>query len=66
MKDIRAGKDNDATWGRRQRGTGPVAWAIGRRFEMACRKNGLNRERMRMRTDLFTAPKPVGAQLDLF
>ena len=66
VKDIRAGKDNDATWGRRQRGTGPVAWAIGRRFEMACRKNGLNRERMRMRTDLFTAPKPVGAQFDLF
>jgi DNA repair photolyase len=40
MRSMRQGKDYDATWGRRQTGTGPYAWSIGRRFEIACRRLG--------------------------
>ena len=42
IRDMRGGKDYDATWGKRMTGTGPYAWMIGRRFEMACEKLGLN------------------------
>jgi len=65
MRSMRGGKDYDATWGRRMRGTGPYAWQIGRRFEMATRRLGLNRSRVSLRTDLFTPPVPVGGQLAL-
>ncbi|MEO1200477.1 MAG: PA0069 family radical SAM protein [Pseudomonadota bacterium] len=56
IRQIRNGKDNDAEFGRRMRGSGPVAWSIGRRFEIAACKNGLNGERDPMRTDLFVPP----------
>jgi hypothetical protein len=36
-------------------GVGPYAWQIGRRFEMAARRLGLNTERRQLRTDLFKA-----------
>ncbi len=65
MRSMRGGKDYDATWGRRMRGTGPYAWQIGRRFEMATRRLGLNSSRVSLRTDLFTPPVPVGGQLAL-
>ena len=42
IRDMRGGKDYDSTWGKRMKGTGPYAWMIGRRFEMACEKLGLN------------------------
>src|SRR6478736_3053750 len=36
VRDMRGGKDYDSTWGSRMKGTGPYAWTIGRRFEIAC------------------------------
>jgi len=42
VRDTRGGKDYDSTWGRRMKGTGPYAYLIGRRFELACEKFGLN------------------------
>ena len=42
IREMRGGKDYDSTWGKRMTGTGPYAWMIGRRFEMACEKLGLN------------------------
>ncbi len=65
MRSMRGGKDYDSEWGKRMRGDGPHAWQIGRRFEMAARRLGLNREKLRLRTDLFTAPGSA-QQLDLF
>jgi hypothetical protein len=47
------------------KGNGPYAWQIGRRFELAARKLGLNLERTKLRTDLFKAPKGAGEQLML-
>ena len=65
IRSMRGGKDYDSEWGKRMRGDGPYAWQIGRRFEMAARRLGLNREKLKLRTDLFTAPG-AQAQLDLF
>jgi DNA repair photolyase len=66
IRSMRGGKDYDANWGTRMRGEGPYAWQIGRRFEMAAKRLGLNAERRSLRTDLFTAPSPEGTQLSLF
>lgn len=66
IRSMRGGKDYDSAWGERMRGNGPYAWQIGRRFEIAARKLGLNKNRLRLRTDLFTPPTMPGSQLDLF
>jgi DNA repair photolyase len=65
IKQTRQGKENDATFGRRQTGTGPVAWSIGRRFEMACVRLGLNREKIKLSTEQFKKPLHTGEQLSL-
>ena len=65
IRSMRGGKDYDSEWGKRMRGDGPYAWQIGRRFEMATRRLGLNRDRLKLRTDLFAAPGSA-QQLDLF
>ena len=44
IRDMRGGKDYDSTWGKRMTGSGPYAWMIGRRFEAACERLGLNQE----------------------
>ncbi|MEX2128413.1 MAG: PA0069 family radical SAM protein [Xanthobacteraceae bacterium] len=66
VRDLHGGKDYDATFGKRQTGTGPYAWSVGRRFELACRRLGLNRRRRRLTTALFRPPARKGNQLDLF
>lgn len=66
MRQARGGKEYDSTWGRRMRGTGPLAWSIGRRFELAAKRFGLNKKHDRLRTDLFTPPVVAGSQLSLF
>jgi DNA repair photolyase len=66
VRDLHGGKDYDATFGKRQTGSGPYAWSIGRRFELACRRLGLNRRRLRLNTSLFRPPAKKRNQLDLF
>ncbi len=66
LRSMRGGKDYDAEWGKRMTGEGPHAWQIGRRFEIAARRLGLNSERRSLRTDLFRPPVPEKAQLSLF
>ena len=48
------------------KGTGPYAWMIGRRFEMACEKLGLNEARRQLTTEHFRKPEPGAEQLALF
>lgn len=55
IRSMRDGKDYDSEWGKRMKGTGPYAWQIGRRFEIAAKRLGLNTERRRLRTDIFRA-----------
>lgn len=66
VRSMRDGKDYDAEWGKRMRGTGPYAWQIGRRFEIAARKLGFNMKRQHLRTDLFEPVQKGGKQLSLF
>ncbi|MYZ47698.1 PA0069 family radical SAM protein [Propylenella binzhouense] len=65
MQSMRGGRDYDSEWGTRMRGSGPYAWQIGRRFELAAKRLGLNAERRGLRTDLFKPPVPIGGQLSL-
>jgi hypothetical protein len=48
------------------KGTGPYAWMIGRRFEMACEKIGLNTAKSSLSIQHFRPPKPGAEQLSLF
>ncbi len=65
VQSTHEGKDYDAAFGTRMTGTGPYAWMLGRRFEIAAQKLGLNARKIRMRTDLFEAPSKVTKQLSL-
>ena len=66
VRQIRQGKENDSTFGRRFTGTGPYAWTIGRRFEMAAQRLGYNKNRRQLSTDAFRRPPQPGEQLKLF
>ncbi|MGO9428134.1 PA0069 family radical SAM protein [Rhodoblastus sp.] len=66
LRSTREGKIYDASWGKRMTGTGPYAWMIGRRFELACEKIGFGKQKTKLRTDLFTRPAGGGVQLSLF
>ncbi|WP_442583818.1 PA0069 family radical SAM protein [Mesorhizobium sp. ASY16-5R] len=65
IRSMRDGKDYDSEWGKRMKGSGPYAWQIGRRFEIAAKKLGLNQERRRLRTDLFKGTEKKVEQLML-
>jgi DNA repair photolyase len=65
IRSMRGGKDYDADWGKRMRGTGPYAWQISRRVEMTCKRLGMNTSRYKLNTDLFIQPKPDQEQLEL-
>lgn len=65
MRSTRGGKLYDAKWGERMRGDGPYGWMIGRRFELAAKRLGLNQSSVELRTELFTPPSLPGQQLSL-
>jgi DNA repair photolyase len=64
IRAMRGGKDNDPNWFTRMQGQGPWAELMRVRFEIAAKKHGLNKDKKRLRTDLFVPPQ--GAQLKLF
>ncbi|MDH4743789.1 PA0069 family radical SAM protein [Sphingomonas sp. CBMAI 2297] len=64
IQSIRGGRDNDPDWHTRFRGQGPWAELLRTRFRMAAKRHGLDREVLRLRTDLFRPP--AGAQGELF
>jgi DNA repair photolyase len=66
IRDMRGGKDYDSTFGTRMTGTGPIAWMIGRRFEVAAEKLGFNATTVKTTTEHFRPPLPAAEQLDLF
>ncbi|HEY1944320.1 MAG TPA: PA0069 family radical SAM protein [Roseiarcus sp.] len=53
VQSMHGGKDYDSRWGRRMAGSGPYAWMIGRRFEIAARKLGYREAPVQLREDLF-------------
>ncbi|MGN6374464.1 MAG: PA0069 family radical SAM protein [Sphingomonas sp.] len=64
IQSLRGGRDNDPDFFTRMRGQGPWAELLRRRFQIACRRHGLNQERISVRTDLFRRPR--GPQGELF
>lgn len=65
VRSVRGGKLNDAAFGQRMVGSGPYAWTIGRRFELACQRLGLNVSRRKLSAELFKRPPQPGEQLTL-
>ena len=58
VRQIRGGRENDSTFGRRMRGQGQYADLLRQRFERACRRHGLNRgTRPQLKTTLFRPPE---------
>ena len=64
IQSLRGGRDNDPDFFRRMRGQGPWADLLQTRFQIACRKHNMNRDRIGVRTDLFRPP--AGRQGELF
>ena len=62
IRSMRGGKDYDSEWGKRMRGDGPYAWQIGRRFEMAAKRLGLNREKLRLSSICLPIEWPRNAE----
>jgi len=64
IRAMRGGRLNDARFGSRFRGEGVEAALLARRFEIACRRLGLNgRGRPVLDTAAFRVPPAAGAQL---
>ncbi len=67
VRELSGGKDYDSRFGARQRGTGVFADLFRKRFELACRKHGLNTERRKqLDTSKFVPIVMQGKQMGLF
>lgn len=65
IRELRGGRDNDPDFGSRMRARGPWAELLKTRFDLACRKAGLNqRQWLKLNAGLFRPPE--GAQMRLF
>ncbi len=66
IRDVRDGQLNDATWGVRHSGTGPMAELLARRFDVAHRRLGFATGRVDLDTTQFRVPLRAGDQRSLF
>ncbi|MDO9078427.1 MAG: hypothetical protein Q7U72_13400, partial [Brevundimonas sp.] len=66
IRQTRGGKDYDADWSRRMKGTGPVAELIATRFKAAIIRYGLDRPRVPLDETQFQVPADMKKQMDLF
>lgn len=65
LRQARGGQAYQAGFGTRMRGQGVFAELIRKRFELACKRLGLNRSRVRLDTSRFRPPGRAGDQLAL-
>jgi len=66
VRDMRDGRENDPNFGSRMHGAGELAELLSKRFNMACRRLGLNHVRRGpLDTTKFKPPRLDG-QMDLF
>jgi len=63
IRQVRGGRDNDPRFGSRMTGSGNFADLIEKRFEIACRRFGLNERTRDLDCSRFRPPTP---QLQLF
>jgi DNA repair photolyase len=67
IQQMRGGRDNDPNFGARMRGEGEFAELIRQRFQLACRKHGIDRGHpVRLDTAQFAVPRAPSAQGKLF
>jgi DNA repair photolyase len=66
VREMRGGKENDPRFGARMRGEGLLADLLRKRFDIACQRLGLNRERRHPLDCTRFQPPRSGPQLDLF
>jgi len=66
IRQMRDGKDYDARFFERMKGSGPYADLIAKRFRLAARRAGLDLSAPPLRTDLFVSPRAASPQLTLF
>ncbi|MGH8601575.1 MAG: PA0069 family radical SAM protein, partial [Gammaproteobacteria bacterium] len=66
VRDLRSGRENDSAFGTRFRGSGVYAQLLRRRFEVACKRLGLNRSKHTLNTGQFRSPSTVQRKLRLF
>jgi len=63
---LHGGRAYDATFGVRQRGTGPFAGLLEQRFAIAVRRFRLERKTPPLDTSRFTPPREDSHQRELF
>jgi DNA repair photolyase len=68
VREMRGGKDYDATFGKRMKGEGVWAELLSQRFKKAVARWGLNRNRIELDLSQFRPPAPRrdGPQGELF
>jgi DNA repair photolyase len=66
IREMRGGKNYDASFGRRMTGEGTWAKLIEQRFARASARHGFDDSWPKLRTDLFVRPRLRTPQMDLF
>jgi DNA repair photolyase len=66
VRQMRGGKAYQSEWGKRMRGEGPVAEAMGQRFALARKRYGLDRPLPPLDLSQFAPPRAETNQLQLF
>ncbi|MBJ7485403.1 PA0069 family radical SAM protein [Brevundimonas sp.] len=66
VRQTRGGKDYDADWSQRMKGTGPVADLIAVRFKAAVKRYGLDGPLRELDVTRFKVPADARPQLELF
>jgi hypothetical protein len=65
IRQCHGGRDYSSEFHRRQRGSGPLAELLAKRFALAVRRLGLNREDRKLDTSRFRVPRHDAEQLEL-
>ncbi|MDJ0893662.1 MAG: PA0069 family radical SAM protein [Alphaproteobacteria bacterium] len=66
VRETQGGKLYESCFGQRMRGSGQYAELIGKRYDLACRRLGLNRKKWDLDTSRFSPPPATEGQLALF
>lgn len=67
IKQMRGGKEYDATFGKRMKGEGEFANLLAMRFKLACKRFNLNQKSsIQLDTTQFIKPKENNSQFELF
>ena len=66
VRDMRGGREYDARFGTRQTGNGAYAELFARRFDVKCKKLGIDKTTTVLDTSQFTRVDGLGPQLEMF